>query len=93
MDYLKTHDEDAAIIYCYTRKQVEELQEVLESQKIESVIYPAGLSNKEREEEQNDFFFDRVNVVVATNAFGMGSDKSNMRLVINYNMPGDLENY
>ena len=76
MDYIKTHDEDAGIIYCSTRKQVEELQEALESQNIESVIYHAGLSNKEREEAQNDFLFDRVKVVVATNAFGMGIDKS-----------------
>ena len=92
MDYIKTHDEDAGIIYCSTRKQVEELQEALESQKIESVIYHAGLSNKE-EEAQNDFLFDRVKVVVATNAFGMGIDKSNVRFVIHYNMPGDLESY
>ena len=93
MDYIKTHDEDAGIIYCSTRKQVEELQEALESQNIESVIYHAGLSNKEREEAQNDFLFDRVKVVVATNAFGMGIDKSNVRFVIHYNMPGDLESY
>ena len=93
LDYIKTHDEDAGIIYCSTRKQVEELQEALESQKIESVIYHAGLSNKEREEAQNDFLFDRVKVVVATNAFGMGIDKSNVRFVIHYNMPGDLESY
>ncbi|CFS59975.1 DNA helicase RecQ [Staphylococcus aureus] len=93
LDYIKTHDEDAGIIYCSTRKQVEELQEALESQKIESVIYHAGLSNKEREEAQYDFLFDRVKVVVATNAFGMGIDKSNVRFVIHYNMPGDLESY
>ena len=81
------------IIYCSTRKQVEELQEVLESHKVKCTIYHAGLTNKEREAAQNDFLYDRVNVVIATNAFGMGIDKSNVRFVIHYNMPGDLESY
>ena len=93
VDYVTEHNEEAGIIYCSTRKQVEELQEVLESHKVKYTIYHAGLTNKEREAAQNDFLYDRVNVVIATNAFGMGIDKSNVRFVIHYNMPGDLESY
>lgn len=93
VDYVTDHDEEAGIIYCSTRKQVEELQEVLDSHKVKCTIYHAGLKNKEREAAQNDFLYDRVNVVIATNAFGMGIDKSNVRFVIHYNMPGDLESY
>lgn len=93
VDYVTDHDEEAGIIYCSTRKQVEELQEVLDSHKVKCTIYHAGLTNKEREAAQNDFLYDRVNVVIATNAFGMGIDKSNVRFVIHYNMPGDLESY
>ncbi|MFB2003335.1 DNA helicase RecQ [Staphylococcus aureus] len=93
VDYVTEHNEEAGIIYCSTRKQVEELQEVLESHKVKCAIYHAGLTNKEREAAQNDFLYDRVNVVIATNAFGMGIDKSNVRFVIHYNMPGDLESY
>ncbi|MFW2449685.1 DNA helicase RecQ [Staphylococcus cohnii] len=93
LEYVKDHQKEAGIIYCSTRKQVEELHEALENNKISSTIYHAGLSNKEREAAQNDFVYDRVRVVVATNAFGMGIDKSNVRFVIHYNMPGDLESY
>lgn len=93
LEYVKAHQKEAGIIYCSTRKQVEELHEALENNKISSTIYHAGLSNKEREAAQNDFVYDRVRVVVATNAFGMGIDKSNVRFVIHYNMPGDLESY
>ena len=93
LEYVKDHEKEAGIIYCSTRKQVEELHEALENNKISSTIYHAGLSNKEREAAQNDFVYDRVRVVVATNAFGMGIDKSNVRFVIHYNMPGDLESY
>lgn len=93
LEYVKDHQKEAGIIYCSTRKQVEELHEALENNKISSTIYHAGLSNKKREAAQNDFVYDRVRVVVATNAFGMGIDKSNVRFVIHYNMPGDLESY
>ena len=93
LEYVKDHQKEAGIIYCSTRKQVEELHEALENNKISSTIYHAGLSNKDREAAQNDFVYDRVRVVVATNAFGMGIDKSNVRFVIHYNMPGDLESY
>lgn len=93
MEYVKQHKKAAGIIYCSTRKQVEELHEALQSNDINSTIYHAGLTNKEREAAQNDFVYDRVRIVVATNAFGMGIDKSNVRFVIHYNMPGDLESY
>lgn len=93
LDYVQQHRDEAGIVYCSTRKQVEELQEALQNQDIKSSIYHAGLSNKEREQAQNDFVYDRVKIVVATNAFGMGIDKSNVRFVIHYNMPGDLESY
>lgn len=93
LDYVQAHRDEAGIIYCSTRKQVEELQEAIQSIDLEAAIYHAGLSNKEREQAQNDFVYDRIKVVVATNAFGMGIDKSNVRYVIHYNMPGDLESY
>ncbi|MCH4475268.1 DNA helicase RecQ [Staphylococcus haemolyticus] len=93
VDYVQKHKEQAGIIYCSTRKQVEELQEVLDVINVSSSIYHAGLTNKERETAQNEFVYDKVKVVIATNAFGMGIDKSNVRYVIHYNMPGDLESY
>ncbi|MBF7023578.1 DNA helicase RecQ [Staphylococcus kloosii] len=93
IDYVSHHKQEAGIIYCSTRKQVEELHEALEDNNVNSTIYHAGLTNKERELAQNDFVYDRVRVVVATNAFGMGIDKSNVRFVIHYNMPGDMESY
>ncbi|MBI5974034.1 DNA helicase RecQ [Staphylococcus canis] len=92
-DYVKQHDKDAGIIYCSTRKQVEALYEALEEENFSVSFYHAGMSAKLREEAQNDFLYDRTRVVVATNAFGMGIDKSNVRYVIHYNMPGDLESY
>lgn len=93
LEYVKKYQKESGIIYCSTRKQVEELQEALAINDIKSTTYHGGLSNKEREAAQNDFVYDRVRVVVATNAFGMGIDKSNVRFVIHYNMPGDLESY
>ncbi|WP_270246953.1 DNA helicase RecQ [Staphylococcus capitis] len=93
VDYVTSHEGQAGIIYCSTRKQVEELNEALENENVKSTIYHAGLTNKEREESQNDFLYDRVEVVVATNAFGMGIDKSNVRYVVHYNMPRDIESY
>ena len=93
VDYVTSHEGQSGIIYCSTRKQVEELNEAFENEEVKSTIYHAGLTNKEREEAQNDFLYDHVDVVVATNAFGMGIDKSNVRYVIHYNMPGDIESY
>ena len=93
LSYVQEHADDAGIIYCSTRKQVEELQEVLVENDVKAGIYHAGMTMKERDAAQNDFVYDRVRVVVATNAFGMGIDKSNVRFVVHYNMPGDLESY
>ncbi|MBA8759590.1 DNA helicase RecQ [Staphylococcus schleiferi subsp. coagulans] len=93
VDYVKSHEKVSGIIYCSTRKQVEALYEELEDVGVASTYYHAGLTSKQRNEAQNDFLYDRIRVVIATNAFGMGIDKSNVRYVIHYNMPGDLESY
>ncbi|MCS4486419.1 DNA helicase RecQ [Staphylococcus americanisciuri] len=93
IDYIKRHAQASGIVYCATRKQVETLYHALEEAGILATYYHAGRSAKERETAQNDFLYDRTRVVVATNAFGMGIDKSNVRFVIHYNMPGDLESY
>ncbi|MBA8761053.1 DNA helicase RecQ [Staphylococcus coagulans] len=93
VDYVKSHEKVSGIIYCSTRKQVEALYEALEDVGVSSTYYHAGLTSKQRNEAQNDFLYDRIRVVIATNAFGMGIDKSNVRYVIHYNMPGDLESY
>ena len=93
LDYIKEHQGVSGIIYCSTRKQVEALYETLDDADISATFYHAGLNAKQRDEAQNDFLYDRKRIVVATNAFGMGIDKSNVRYVIHYNMPGDLESY
>ncbi|MDF0181082.1 DNA helicase RecQ [Staphylococcus pseudintermedius] len=93
LDYIQKHSQKAGIVYCSTRKQVEALYEALEDADIPVSYYHAGMTAKQRDEAQNDFLYDRTRVVVATNAFGMGIDKSNVRYVIHYNMPGDLESY
>ena len=93
IDYIKKHAQASGVVYCATRKQVEALYHALEDAGVSVTYYHAGRSAKEREDAQNDFLYDRTRVVVATNAFGMGIDKSNVRFVIHYNMPGDLESY
>ena len=85
--------EDCGIIYCATRKTVEEVHGFLQDNGISAVRYHAGLPDEERQQSQEDFLFDRCRIMVATNAFGMGIDKSNVRFVIHYNMPKDLESY
>ena len=92
-NYVKEHIDESGIIYCATRKNVDTLYETLSSMGISVTRYHAGLSNEERKRNQDDFIYDRSLVVVATNAFGMGIDKSNVRYVIHYNMPKNMESY
>lgn len=93
MDYMQKHPNDSGIIYCATRKKVDMLCEALVGKGILATSYHAGLTGEVRKAHQEDFIYDRVPVVVATNAFGMGIDKSNVRFVIHYNMPQSMENY
>lgn len=92
-EYLLTHQGESGIIYCATRKNVDKLYEALAKKGLEVTRYHAGLSNEERKENQEDFIYDRKPVMIATNAFGMGIDKSNVRFVLHYNMPQSMENY
>lgn len=92
-DYISDHRKDSGIIYCLTRKLVEEVYENLINDGIKAAKYHGGLLDKERQDNQDNFIYDRALVMVATNAFGMGIDKSNVRFVIHYNMPRNMENY
>lgn len=92
-EYLKKHRGESGIIYCLTRKQVEEVCGNLIRDGIPATRYHAGLSDDERKNNQEDFIYDRAPVMVATNAFGMGIDKSNVRYVVHYNMPKNMESY
>ncbi len=91
--YLEEHREESGIIYCATRKNVDRLYELLREEGFLVTEYHAGLSSESRRENQEDFIYDRKPVMIATNAFGMGIDKSNVRYVVHYNMPQNLENY
>lgn len=93
VDYIEKHREDSGIIYCATRKNVDSLFETLWKRGIPVTRYHAGIDNEDRKRNQEDFIYDRAPVIVATNAFGMGIDKSNVRYVIHYNMPQSMENY
>ncbi|QXE17852.1 DNA helicase RecQ [Clostridium sp. 001] len=93
LKYIKTNEEQSGIVYAATRKEVDSIYERLKENNIAVTRYHAGLSDKERKNNQEDFVYDRVNVIVATNAFGMGIDKSNVRYVIHYNMPKNIESY
>lgn len=93
MNYVRTHSSDPGIIYAATRKEVDDLYERLKQAGIAAGRYHAGLSDAEREEMQEAFLYDDIRVIVATNAFGMGIDKSNVRYVIHYNMPKNMEAY
>ena len=92
-DYILEHPDDSGIIYCLTRKLVEEVCGKLIQDGITATRYHAGLSDEERRNNQDDFIYDRCHVMVATNAFGMGIDKSDVRYVIHYNMPKNMEGY
>ena len=92
-NYIKRHKDEAGIIYAATRKQVDTLYNVLTKAHIAVGRYHAGLSDAERAKAQDDFLYDNLQVIVATNAFGMGIDKSNVRYVLHANMPKNLESY
>ena len=93
LELVKSRPGKAGIVYCATRRAVEEVCELLQSHGVAAARYHGGLEAEERRRNQEDFLYDRAEVMVATNAFGMGIDKSDVRYVIHYNMPKDLESY
>ncbi len=93
INYVKKHEDESGIIYCATKKNVDNLHALLLQYGIQAGRYHAGMSLEERKKSQDDFTYDRIRVMVATNAFGMGIDKSNVRYVLHYNMPQSLEYY
>ncbi len=93
INYVKRHEDESGIIYCATKKNVDSVYALLLQYGIAAGRYHAGLSLEERKKNQDDFTYDRIRVMVATNAFGMGIDKSNVRYVLHYNMPQSLEYY
>lgn len=93
LNYVKRHEDESGIIYCATKKNVDSVYALLLQYGIAAGHYHAGLSLEERKKNQDDFTYDRIRVMVATNAFGMGIDKSNVRYVLHYNMPQSLEYY
>ena len=91
--FLSEHKGQSGIVYCGTRKGVEDVTRMLVGEGIDAVGYHAGMGDEERHRAQEDFVADTAPVIVATNAFGMGIDKSNVSFVVHYNMPKDLESY
>ena len=91
--FLRDKKERSGIVYCSTRKTVEEVCGALRADGYSASRYHAGLSDDERRDNQDDFLYDRAQIMVATNAFGMGIDKSNVSFVVHYNMPKDIESY
>ncbi len=93
LSFILQRKDKSGIVYCATRKNVEEVCIKLNNCKINAIKYHAGLSDEERRKNQDDFLYDRKTVMVATNAFGMGIDKSNVSYVVHYNMPKSMEAY
>ena len=93
VDYVRRHGHENGIIYCSTRKDVERVYDNLTRAGIQTGYYHAGLSDEMRKDMQNKYAFDQLQVMVATNAFGMGIDKSNVRYVLHYQMPRNMESY
>lgn len=93
IEYVQTHIDQSGIIYASTRKEVDNLHSILVKSGIKAGKYHAGMTDEDRQKSQEDFLFDEKTVMVATNAFGMGIDKSNVRYVIHYNMPKNMEAY
>ena len=93
LQFLDARREKSGIIYCSTRKMVDEIYGLLCTRGVAAGRYHAGMANEERQQIQEDFLYDRLSVMVATNAFGMGIDKPNISYVLHFNMPQDLESY
>ncbi|MCC8099457.1 MAG: DNA helicase RecQ [Clostridiales bacterium] len=93
LSFLARHKGESGIIYCISRKTVEEVCLTLQNLGLPATRYHAGLSQEERQRNQTEFLYDRATIMVATNAFGMGIDKSNVSFVLHYNMPANLESY
>ena len=93
IDFLRNHFGEAGIVYCLSRKRVDDLAAKLQSAGFNAAPYHAGLTTAERQKVQDDFLRDDVRIMVATVAFGMGIDKSNIRFVVHYDIPKNIESY
>ena len=93
LNYVKAHIDESGIIYAGRREDVDNIYNFLKENQVSVGRYHAGLSDEERHQQQEDFLFDRINVIVATNAFGMGINKTNVRYVLHFTIPGTIESY